>query len=224
MLFGYFHVMQFKAGRSWTVALALTLALMPAVAACGGSDAEPTAPTDAAAVTATVTAPTATSPPATSPPTTAPSSTPPTTVAAEPTAEEVEAEIIAAYIQGWDDYYAVLEDTSLDPQFARQTHMPEAYEILVADQAELKAEDVVVRWPSDSKRNHGPEILQLEDQFAIIRDCFVNDAYGIDSAGEVADDELATSIWSAEMRIEDGGWKIYSTTKLARELGVWDCE
>ena len=211
-------------------AMVLLLALI--VAACGGSsasDAAPPAPTTTTATPDAPDAPAATSPATTAAPSTtstsaAPATTQSPTTTAAPTDEEIEAAIIDAYLQGWDDYYAVLEDTSLDPEFARETHGEIAFGVLVADQQELKADDRVVRWPSPSLRSHTVEVLRYDGDFATLRDCIVNDAYGLRPNGEIVNDELATSIWATEMHFEDGSWKTLSTEVIRRELGEWDCE
>ena len=210
-------------------AMVLLLALI--VAACGGSsasDAAPPAPTTTTATPDAPAAPAATSPATTAAPSTtstsaAPATTQSPTTTAAPSDEEIEAAIIDAYLQGWDDYYAVLEDTSLDPEFARETHGEEAFQLLVDYQLESADEGVLVKWPDDTKRSHRVEVLDVEQSFAVIRDCFVNDAYGIKEDGSIVDDELATTRWAVEMRFEDGAWKTTTLSVLQRELGVWDC-
>ena len=208
--------------RIGKAALALSLALT----ACGGGSDEAT---DAPLPSPQSTAPASTLTPVTTTPATisAPSTTteaPSTTVQAEPTVEEIEAEIIAAYLQGWHDFYAVLEDPGLDAQFARATHSQPAFEILVSDQAAVREDGRRIEWPANSKRQHTAEVLELTATTAIVRDCFVNDAYGIYPDGRIVNDDLATSIWSAQMVLEDGRWKTGSTKQLAREIGIWDCE
>ena len=220
MHFIYFQYMWNLAGK-----LSAGAALMLFLGACGGSDnaASTNAPAE---VTATATiAPTTAPPPTTTlPPTTvAPTTTPPTTQPAEPTDQEIEAEIIAAYLQGWDDYYAVLEDTSLDPSFARATHTVEADEILVSDQQELRDDNRQVQWPENSLRKQTVEVLRLEGSSATIRDCFVNDSFGIRPNGEIVNSDLETLLWAAEMRLEDEVWKTLSTELIRAELGVNEC-
>jgi hypothetical protein len=180
-------------------------------AACGGDD-------DPAATPATTAAP------ATSSTTTAPATT--SIPAATTTAPASEEDAILAAVDG---FWQVLLEANEDPPDPNHPDLErfltgaqlEQSRALVQERLELGQ---ALRSAEPSAASHQAVVVDIADNVALVSDCGVDDQVLYDRAsGNVLNDAVQTNRWSLTLTLEEGLWKVASSTIEESWDGVAGC-
>lgn len=185
--------------------------VMVALGACSGSGDGPT--TSGSTATSSVTSTTAD--------TTATSTEATTTTAPADAAEQA---VLEAY-QGYFD--AILAANDPPDQFhpaLRQFATGEAFQSVFEAAQGNRLAGRALRLPESSMTEHRAEVISIEGEQAMVRDCAVDDGLVVDiKTGEVFNDEVATQLRTATLVQEEGSWKVSFTKLEQRWEGIAGC-
>ncbi len=152
--------------------------------------------------------------------TTASSAPTPTTLSTA----EIERAVLDAYLAGWEAKR--VSNDPPDPEFPAlaETHTGPALEQAVQNRKAFLVTGRVGRFPEDSVAERQAEVVSVEPDEAVVRDCSVDDSQIVIAAtGEVVNDLVATVLFEGSMVVEDGRWKLRSLKVVEEWEGVAGC-
>lgn len=198
--------------RVWSAVLAAAVA----VALAGCSDAAEPDVTAADSPTSTRAA--------TSHATARPSSDAIASPSPSPSDDAVAQKVIDAYLGYWDAIRAANDPPNENHPDLKRFATGDAYESVFDAAQTNRLAGRALRLPDDSISEHRVEVVSIDNDEAIVRDCSVNDGLVVDiDTGEVVNDEVVTRLATGRLRRADGVWKV-ATTKVERTWeGVAGC-
>jgi hypothetical protein len=139
-------------------------------------------------------------------------------------ANPAEQAVLAAYQGYWDVIRAANDPPDPAHPALRRYATGAAYESVVAAARTNQMARRVLRLPPHSISEHRAQVISIDGDVAMVRDCVIDDGLVIDmETGTVVDDEIVTHQASATLVRQGGVWKV-SYTRLERTWqGVAGC-
>lgn len=194
--------------------------LVSVVVACSGADDD--TPVGAPASDE---APMASSESSPSPkPTREPSEPEPTEAPSEDEATEGTAAVLDAYQGYWDAVDAANDPPDQFHPALKRYATGEAYESVFNAAQTNRLAGRALRLPEGSVSEHRAEVVSIDGDTAMVRDCAIDDGLVVEiESGEVLDDDVVTRLVTGTLERVDGQWKVSHTRIDQRWDGVAGC-
>lgn len=155
---------------------------------------------------------------------TAPPAGPSPVVEAAAEQERAKQEVLDAYLANWKAWDTATDPANPDFPGLAETRTGPALEAAVDQISAWKFTGRVAHDPANSISRNRPEVVSVDGEKALVRDCSVDDGLVVIAAtGEVVNDIVETALFEASMVIEDGRWKVQSLKVVDTWEGVAGC-
>ena len=132
--------------------------------------------------------------------------------------------VLDAYQGYWRAVVAANDPPDERNPLLRQFATGEAFESVFKAAQANRLEGRVLRAPPNSRTEHRAVVVSMTSSEATVRDCAIDDIQVIRLAtGEVVNDKVATQLRTANLRREDGAWKVSFTKLEQRWEGIAGC-